>query len=97
MQTVAQSIARNDDCLFWKWEKLQAVARAAQDDIAAISDTASVHDEADAVAFAIAPLQRAAERFCMIQPATAAGVTMKARAAAWLDGGALADLMLPVA
>lgn len=96
MQTFAQSIARNDGYLFSKWEKLQALARVAHDEIAAIPETAPLGDEVDAITFAIAPLQRAAETFCMIEPTTAAGSAMKARAVVWLDGGALADLTQPV-
>lgn len=97
MQTLAQSIVRNDGYLFSKWEKLQALARVAHDEITAIPEAAPLGDEVAAITFAIAPLQRAAETFCMIAPTTATGSAMRARASAWLDGGALADLVLPAA
>jgi hypothetical protein len=85
-----------DGYLFFKWENLQAMALVSREQVDGIAKGTPVGEEMDIWADAIDPLDRAAHRIGLIDANTEAGAMIKERVAAWLNDGALADLLQPL-
>lgn len=96
MRTSDRPVARRDDYLIRKFAQLQLAARHAQADIDAIPEHISVADEFEAVQFAIAPVERIAQSFMLLEASSATEAAAKDRVKAWLDGGKLVNLVEPL-
>lgn len=76
-----------------KWDRLQAYAREAIEARPEIDSAASLGEKIEIARFALAPVRRAAEMFMGYEHCTAVGAAIKARVAAWLDGGAIEGMV----
>jgi hypothetical protein len=93
MNAHVSPLALEDSYLVLKWNRLQETAREALAIRSEIAATASLAEKIESAMFAIVPLRRSAEMFMLYEHRTAAGASMKARVAAWVNGGDLEDLM----
>ncbi|MBN8978908.1 MAG: hypothetical protein J0I08_20770 [Rhizobiales bacterium] len=96
MRTSDSPIVGRNDYLVGKFAQLQLAARHALADIDAIPERVSVVDEFEAVQFALAPVERIARSFMLLEASSAAAAMAKDRVKAWLDGGKLVDIVEPL-